>query len=112
VYRAQPLAAAWGYSIFALVIVLVTCVAFARECQWDIPFPNWMHALHDRAYPFRSANGYGLFRVMTKQRYEIIVEGSDDGEHWKIYEFKYKPGDVNRRPEHQSLLPARPASTP
>ena len=29
--------------------------------------------------PLRSANGYGLFAVMTTARPEIVVEGSDDG---------------------------------
>jgi predicted DCC family thiol-disulfide oxidoreductase YuxK len=48
--------------------------------------------------PFRTVNGYGLFAVMTTQRNEIIVEGSNDGVNWLPYEFKYKPGDVNRRP--------------
>jgi len=35
---------------------------------------------------------------MTTTRDEIVVEGSDDGKEWKPYEFRYKPGDVNRRP--------------
>ena len=48
--------------------------------------------------PFRSFNGYGLFAVMTTERREIIVEGSNDGVNWLAYEFKYKPGDVTRRP--------------
>jgi len=48
--------------------------------------------------PFRSVNNYGLFAVMTTQRNEIVVEGSNDGVHWRPYEFKYKPGDVRRRP--------------
>ena len=48
--------------------------------------------------PFRTFSGYGLFAVMTTERREIIVEGSDDGVNWLPYEFKYKPGDVNRRP--------------
>jgi hypothetical protein len=48
--------------------------------------------------PFRSFNGYGLFRVMTTERPEIIIEGSRDGEHWSEYEFRYKPGAVTRRP--------------
>lgn len=47
---------------------------------------------------FRTINGYGLFAVMTTNRNEIVVEGSNDGIHWLAYEFKYKPGDVNRRP--------------
>jgi predicted DCC family thiol-disulfide oxidoreductase YuxK len=48
--------------------------------------------------PFRSFNGYGLFAVMTTERNEIIVQGSNDSVHWSDYEFKYKPDDVNRRP--------------
>ena len=48
--------------------------------------------------PFHSVNNYGLFAVMTTQRNEIILEGSNDGTNWLAYEFKYKPGDVQRRP--------------
>jgi hypothetical protein len=43
-------------------------------------------------------NGYGLFRVMTKDRCEIVLEGSSDGIDWLPYEFKWKPGDVKRAP--------------
>jgi predicted DCC family thiol-disulfide oxidoreductase YuxK len=43
---------------------------------------------------FRIVNGYGLFRVMTTKRPEIIVEGSDDRSEWKPYGFRYKPGDT------------------
>jgi hypothetical protein len=35
---------------------------------------------------------------MTTERDEIIIEGSDDGVEWREYEFRYKPGDVTRRP--------------
>ena len=48
--------------------------------------------------PLRSVNQYGLFAVMTTRRPEIIVEGSDDGRTWKAYEFRWKPGAVERRP--------------
>ena len=43
-------------------------------------------------------NAYGLFAVMTTERPEIVVEGSDDGETWAPYVFRWKPGDVDRRP--------------
>jgi predicted DCC family thiol-disulfide oxidoreductase YuxK len=46
----------------------------------------------------RMVNGYGLFAIMTTARFEIVIEGSNDGERWSAYEFKYKPGDVNRAP--------------
>ena len=48
--------------------------------------------------PLQIVNTYGLFAVMTTQRIEIILEGSADGETWQPYEFKYKPGDLNRAP--------------
>jgi hypothetical protein len=48
--------------------------------------------------PFRTVNSYGLFAVMTPSRPEIIVQGSNDGLTWLPYEFKYKPGDLKRRP--------------
>lgn len=58
--------------------------------------------------PFRSLNSYGLFRVMTTRRPEIVVEGSEDGVTWREYAFRYKPGDVRRRPRfaepHQPRL--------
>jgi predicted DCC family thiol-disulfide oxidoreductase YuxK/uncharacterized membrane protein len=57
-----------------------------------------MAALDQWLMPLRTVNGYGLFAVMTPKRDEIIIEGSDDGVNWLPYEFKYKPGDVNRRP--------------
>ena len=50
------------------------------------------------AQSFNVPNSYGLFRVMTKERREIVLEGSNDGQTWKTYEFKWKPGDPNRRP--------------
>ncbi|HLK22633.1 MAG TPA: lipase maturation factor family protein [Bryobacteraceae bacterium] len=49
--------------------------------------------------PFGIANTYGLFAVMTTSRPEIIVQGSNDGENWLDYEFKYKPGDLKESPK-------------
>jgi hypothetical protein len=48
--------------------------------------------------PFHLVNTYGLFAVMTTVRPEIIIEGSQDGQTWRVYEFKYKPGAVQRPP--------------
>ncbi|HXM20243.1 MAG TPA: lipase maturation factor family protein [Terriglobales bacterium] len=48
--------------------------------------------------PFEIINSYGLFAVMTTTRPEIVIEGSNDGVTWLPYEFKYKPGDLTRRP--------------
>jgi hypothetical protein len=48
--------------------------------------------------PFRIANAYGLFAVMTEARYEIEFQGSRDGETWIAYPFRYKPQEVDERP--------------
>jgi cytochrome b561 len=48
--------------------------------------------------PFRIANAYGLFAVMTEARYEIEFQGSRDGTTWIPYPFRYKPQDIYERP--------------
>ena len=78
--------------------------AFKPEVEWSPLFAR----MFGWAESFRIVNGYGLFRVMTKDRKEIVVEGSADGLDWKPYEFKWKPGDVTRAPSwcqpHQPRL--------
>ena len=60
--------------------------------------PGWLAKFYEQLEAFRIVNGYGLFRVMTKDRGEIVIEGSTDGIEWLPYEFKWKPGDLKRAP--------------
>jgi hypothetical protein len=48
--------------------------------------------------PFRIANRYGLFGVMTRGRYEIEFQGSEDGKNWTAYPFRFKPQDLRTPP--------------
>ena len=48
------------------------------------------------ASTFALVNIYGPFAIMTTQRNEIIIEGSDDGTNWKAYGFKYKPDQTKK----------------
>jgi hypothetical protein len=48
--------------------------------------------------PFRIANQYGLFAVMTRGRYEIEFQGSSDGTNWTAYQFRNKPQALNEAP--------------
>jgi hypothetical protein len=68
--------------------------AIKPESEWPGPIAT----IAGYVGPFRIVNGYGLFRVMTKSRPEIIVEGSADGNDWLPYEFKWKPGALDRVP--------------
>jgi hypothetical protein len=46
--------------------------------------------------PLHIVNTYGAFGSITRTRYEIVIEGSDDSATWREYEFKGKPGDPAR----------------
>jgi len=48
--------------------------------------------------PFRIANQYGLFAVMTRGRYEIEFQGSNDGVNWIAYPFRNKSQALNEAP--------------
>ena len=61
----------------------------------EIPVPTAPIAALD---PFRIANQYGLFAVMTRGRYEIEFQGSDDGQNWTAYQFRNKPQVLNEAP--------------
>jgi Lipase maturation factor len=64
---------------------------FSRHQLMNASFNNWS-----------LANAYGAFGTVTKERYEIVIEGTlaDDPTEadWLEYEFKGKPGDVRRIP--------------
>ena len=52
---------------------------------------------------FHLVNTYGAFGSITKERYEIIIEGTAEKNVtpetvWKEYQFKGKPGTLARRP--------------
>lgn len=70
---------------------------------WNYYMPNaTFHKILDWTYPFHIVNRYGIFAVMTTKRYEIVVEGSDDGDTWHEYLFRYKPSELTRRPRRIS----------
>jgi hypothetical protein len=53
--------------------------------------------------PLALVNSYGAFGSVGRVRFEIVLEGTDEGEigpetRWREYEFPCKPGDVRRRP--------------
>lgn len=64
---------------------------FARRQLMNASFNRW-----------QLANAYGAFGNVTKERIEIVVEGTlavdPDAGDWREYEFTGKPGDVRRVP--------------
>ncbi|WP_460942675.1 lipase maturation factor family protein [Okibacterium endophyticum] len=92
----------WWTILVALAVGLLVVLSwkplrnlFARRQLMNASFNRW-----------HLVNAYGAFGTVTKERYEVIVEGSDDeraghdgeGVTWLEYEFKGKPGDPHRMP--------------
>jgi len=83
---------------FAVVLVAVSSLLGASRIGLVRDVPDFARPVLGWVTPFRSINSYGLFAVMTVSRPEIIVEGSRDGRTWVEYEFRWKPGNLKRRP--------------
>ncbi len=88
----------WIVGLAGSFVLVLTAVCFSATLGINFPWPQPVEFLYRKAAPFRTFNGYGLFAVMTTTRPEIQVEGSNDGEIWLPYEFRWKPGDLRRCP--------------
>jgi hypothetical protein len=84
----------------ALAAAMLSWIFYATTAEmiWmfaRVPLPT---APVEALDPFRIANRYGLFGIMTRGRYEIEFQGSDDGQNWIAYPFRYKPQDLDKPP--------------
>lgn len=85
----------------ATAAVMLTWVAYDTTAElfrmpWpQLPLPT---APITALEPFRIADQYGLFAVMTRGRYEIEFQGSNDGTTWTPYAFCHKPQALNQAP--------------
>ncbi|MBL1262342.1 lipase maturation factor family protein [Candidatus Methylomicrobium oryzae] len=77
-------------------LVLIVCAATAWMHHFPGRTPQPLRAAVIATSSFGMINQYGPFGVMTTERHEIIIEGSNDGKVWQAYEFNYKPGDLFR----------------
>jgi lipase maturation factor len=90
-----------GYARLALVAFSLTWIFYDINAQlaWMIsprlPLPA---APVSYLEPFRIANRYGPIAVITRGRYEIEFQGSNDGQSWTAYPFRYKPQNPRQAP--------------
>jgi len=88
---------------FTAAVLLLTLVVVVLS--W-FPVRNLLsprQAMNASFDPFRLVNTYGAFGSVSRERDEVIVEGTDAATvgqdvTWREYEFKGKPGDVRRMP--------------
>ncbi|HUN35446.1 MAG TPA: lipase maturation factor family protein [Trebonia sp.] len=96
-----PLAAApaW-YEALVIAFTVAVAVLSYRPARNLLSRGQVMNTSFD---PLRLVNSYGAFGSITRQRYELVIEGTAEeevtpGTHWREYEFYGKPGDPRRRP--------------
>lgn len=89
-----PPTPAW-WSILVVVVVAGLAVLSWPALKNLFSRRQLMNASFNRLH---LANAYGAFGTVTKERDEIVVEGTADGSTWVEYPFRGKPGDVHRIP--------------
>lgn len=93
---------------FALGLLLLSSFQVWTQVFGPYSLPPAIDSLAGWSAPFRSVNRYGLFAVMTTERPEIIVEGTNDFREWRPYRFKWKPQALDDPPRqaapHQPRL--------
>jgi hypothetical protein len=62
------------------------------------PLPLPFHQFSDSLRRLGLGNIYHVYPTMQVERHELDIQGSNDGENWRSYEFKYKPGALDRVP--------------
>ncbi len=88
----------------ALVLVPASLVAGAElvlRRPLD-PLSGWLRHLE----PFRVANRYHVFPTIERQRLELVIEASADGQNWQPLDFRYRPDDPAQAPAF--IIPHQP----
>jgi predicted DCC family thiol-disulfide oxidoreductase YuxK len=87
-------------SSFALLMALTSIYMGATQISRIVGGDRGLHGsmVYRFLAPFGIVNSYGPFAVMTRVRNEIVIEGSADKSTWQEYQFKYKPGNLDKCP--------------
>lgn len=89
--------------VFDIFLYFLGAVTLALSIQPTLNLFSKRQRMNFSYNPLHLVNTYGAFGTVTKDRYEIVIEGTDDtevspGTEWKEYEFRGKPVDPYRRP--------------
>lgn len=97
--RVQPAAARHAITGAAFAILFpASLYLFLLTCGWQLLLPSQVRSAIGTLYDYRIVSTYGLYPRVLTDRPEIIIEGTRDGIAWEAYEFRWKPGALDRRP--------------
>lgn len=92
----SPVAYQWVIVLFSAVVIVLS--------YWPVHNMLSRRQIMNTSFnPYHLVNTYGAFGSVTKARYEIVIEGTEEQAvreqtKWNEYEFKAKPGNPRRRP--------------
>ena len=97
-YESQP-TPTWYVAIVLAITALILALSY-RPARNLLSRRQLMNYSFD---PFHIVGTYGAFGSITKERFEVVIEGTEEAvltpqTKWHEYEFQGKPGDVRRRP--------------
>jgi hypothetical protein len=95
VSRIKPTLVRW-FAALSVGVTFFQTVAALYPTAANSPL---VRVMEETIGPFRTLNNYRLFAVMTIERPELLIQGSNDGRDWRDYELPYKPGNLARRPQ-------------
>ena len=89
--------------VAAPVIYVLAALVLVLSIQPTLNLLSKRQIMNTSFDPFHLVNTYGAFGSITRIRYEVILEGTNEEivtpkTAWRAYEFKGKPGDPKRRP--------------
>ena len=94
-----PDSPAWFMAVVLAVTALLVVLSYR-------PFRNLYarrQLMNASFNPYHLVNAYGAFGTVTKERFEVVIEGAEAADpasdaDWVEYEFRGKPGDPSRLP--------------
>ena len=99
-----------GFRSTAFVLMALFILAISFVQLWVLstgnPVSGRLQTLLAHMESYRVVNMYHVFPTMTTERIELEVSGSYDGQEWKQYRFKYRPEELDQRP--QWIMPHQP----
>lgn len=88
-----------AWAVLTTAVALLYAVLSVPAVRNLISSDQLMNASFNR---WQIANAYGAFGSMTRQRFEILIEGTSSGDpaasDWREYAVRGQPGDVRRVP--------------
>ena len=88
---------------FAVLVIAVTVLMLALSVWPVLNMASGRQLMNAGITPVHLGNSYGAFGSVTREREEVVLEGTDDPDggddaDWHEYGFRAKPGDPYRRP--------------